>query len=123
MNGAPEAPIAEKPMQPPEKNLFAGIPAGRAEEECIMLLQGPHVRIERIVSSGQASPPGFWYDQDWAEWVILLSGAAGLEIEGEAEPRILAPGSHVELPAHCRHRVAWTSASPVTVWLAVHYQP
>jgi cupin 2 domain-containing protein len=107
----------------PEENLFAALPKPGPEEECIALLHGSHIRIERIVSSGQASPPGFWYDQNWAEWVLLLAGSAGLEIEGEAKPRVLTPGSHVALPAHCRHRVAWTSASPVTIWLAVHYVP
>ena len=79
------------------------------------------MRIERIVSTGQASPPGFWYDQDWAEWVLVLSGAAGLEFEGEAAPRRLGPGDCVLIPAHARHRVAWTDAHQPTVWLAVHY--
>ena len=80
------------------------------------------VRIERIVSTGQASPPGFWYDQDWGEWVVLLSGAARLRLAEEAEARRLAPGDWVDIPAHCRHRVEWTDPDQPTVWLAVHYR-
>ena len=77
------------------------------------------MRVERIVSTGQSSAPGDWYDQQDDEWAVLLSGAAGLRIE-EAEDRRLAPGDWLFLPAHCRHRVAWTQAQPPTVWLAIH---
>jgi cupin 2 domain-containing protein len=103
-------------------NLLADLPATLAGEELRTLLATPDLRIERIVSTGQASPPGFWYDQDWAEWVLVLAGQAALLIEGEAAPRVLAPGSYVHLPAHCRHRVEWTSAKTPTVWLAVHHR-
>jgi len=103
-------------------NLLADLPAGLAEEELRTLLTTPGLRIERIVSTGQASPLGFWYDQDWAEWVLLLAGQAALLIEGEAAPRLLEPGGYVHLPAHCRHRVEWTSAKTPTVWLAVHHR-
>jgi cupin 2 domain-containing protein len=80
----------------------------------------PGARIERIVSTGQASPPGFWYDQEQAEWVLLLSGSAGLLIEGEDAPRVLGPGDYVEIPARKKHRVEWTDPKEPTVWLAVH---
>jgi cupin 2 domain-containing protein len=100
-------------------NLFADLPDKADTELSTDLLDRPGVRIERIVSTGQASPPDFWYDQDWDEWVLLLAGSAGLAIEGEAERR-LAPGDPVFLPAHTRHRVAWTDADGPTVWLAVH---
>ncbi len=103
-------------------NLLADLPATLAGEDLRALLTTPDLRIERIVSTGQASPPGFWYDQDWAEWVLVLAGQAGLLIEGEAAPRVLEPGSYLHLPAHCRHRVAWTSTEMPTVWLAVHYR-
>jgi cupin 2 domain-containing protein len=86
-------------------NLFVGIPARLEEEETAVLAELPGARIERIVSIGQASPPGFWFDQDWTEWVIVLTGSAGLLIDGEADPRILAPGDWVEIPPHVRHRV------------------
>jgi cupin 2 domain-containing protein len=29
----------------------------------------------------------------------------------------------VFLPAHCRHRVIWTSTDPPAVWIAVHVAP
>jgi cupin 2 domain-containing protein len=103
-------------------NLLAEVPASLAGEELRALLTTPELRIERIVSTGQASPPGFWYDQDWAEWVLVVAGQAGLLIEGEAGPRVLEPGSYVHLPAHCRHRVEWTSTEVPTVWLAVHHR-
>jgi cupin 2 domain-containing protein len=101
-------------------NLFANLPTSRTEEEFRTLLTLPGARVERIVSTGQASPDGFWYDQDWTEWVVVLSGSAALLMEGEDSPRILRPGDYVEIPPHVRHRVAWTEADAPTIWLAVH---
>jgi len=101
-------------------NIFHEVKAKRNDEEIIPLLSRPGLRIERIVSTGQASPPDFWYDQPEDEWVILLAGSAGLAIEGDAE-RTLAPGDYVFLPAGKRHRVTWTDADHPTVWLAVHF--
>jgi cupin 2 domain-containing protein len=101
-------------------NLFASVPARLEQEETTILAELPGARIERIVSTGHASPPGFWYDQDWAEWVVVLTGSAGLLIEGEDSPRILAPGDWAEIPPRVRHRVEWTEADEPTVWLAVH---
>jgi cupin 2 domain-containing protein len=100
-------------------NLLRAIPARLAEEETKVLVELPDARIERIVSTGQASRPGFWYDQNQTEWVVVLTGSAGLLIEGEAKPRILAPGDWIEIPPHVRHRVEWTDAGEPTVWLAV----
>jgi cupin 2 domain-containing protein len=103
-------------------SLFANVPRHLAEEQIVTLLQAPDVWIERIVSTGHATAPDRWYDQDQAEWVVVLSGSAGLLFEGETEPRRLEPGSYVHIPAHVRHRVAWTDPSTPTVWLAVHYR-
>jgi len=103
-------------------NLFGDVPRGRPDEQLTELLATPHLRIERIVSHGQASPAGFWYDQDWAEWVIVLAGSAGLLIEGEPAPRVLAVGDYLHIPAHVRHRVEWTDVERPTVWLAVHHR-
>lgn len=102
-------------------NLFAGVPEGGTAEQTIDLLTTPKLRIERIVSTGQASPPGFWYDQDWEEWVLLLAGTAAVLFEGEAAPRELEPGSYLHIPTHVRHRVVRTSAAPPAIWLAVHW--
>ncbi|HVL56426.1 MAG TPA: cupin domain-containing protein [Burkholderiaceae bacterium] len=104
------------------KNLFVGLPSRSDAERFDLLLSAPNLRIERIVSTGQATPAGEWYDQEWSEWVVVLSGAAGLRIEGDAEVHVLGPGDHVHLPAHRRHRVEWTSAAEPTVWLAVHHR-
>ena len=101
-------------------NVFADIPERLAAEEITPLLTSPHARIERIVSYGQASPPGFWYDQPDSEWVVVLAGAAGVRFEGEAETRRLGRGDYLHIPAHARHRVEWTAAQEPTVWLAVH---
>jgi cupin 2 domain-containing protein len=107
----------------PTTNLLTTIPAHSNTEISDDLVVGQGVRIERIVSYGQASPAGFWYDQDMAEWVIVLSGRARLTIAEEAEDRELGPGDAVFLPAHCRHRVAWTDPTTPTVWLAVFVGP
>jgi cupin 2 domain-containing protein len=103
-------------------NLFADIAAASAAEQILPLHAAPNLRIERIVSHGQASAEGFWYDQDEAEWVLVLAGSAGLQFEGEAAPRVLGRGDHVHIPPHARHRVAWTDAAEPTIWLAVHYR-
>ncbi len=100
--------------------LLAGLPDATAGERITPLLATPGARIEQIISAGQASPDGFWYDQDQAEFVLLLAGTAGLRIEGETEVRELRAGDYMLLPAHCRHRVERTSAAPPAVWLAVH---
>ncbi|MBY0324517.1 MAG: cupin domain-containing protein [Reyranella sp.] len=100
-------------------NLFAALPARQADEQIDLLVDKAGVRIERIVSTGQASPPGFWYDQADDELVVLLSGAAQLRFE-EGVTLDMKPGDWVEIPAHVRHRVEATQAEPPTVWLAVH---
>jgi cupin 2 domain-containing protein len=102
-------------------NLFAALPARLEAEQTIALIAKESLRIERIVSTGQASPPGFWYDPEWTEWVLLVAGSAGLLFEDEAAPRVLRPGDYLVIPAHRRHRVAWTDVEHPTVWLAVHF--
>lgn len=100
-------------------NLFDAVVRNASEERTAELLARPGVRIERIVSTGQSSPPGFWYDQDWDEWVLLVSGAAALAFADDAEPCRLRPGDHLLIPAHRRHRVAWTDPAQPTIWLTV----
>jgi len=103
-------------------NLFAEIPDGAGEEVFTTLLKTGAFTLERIVSSGQATPPGQWCDQETHEWVILLKGRAGLMFEGEEEVRTLQPGDFVLIPAHRKHRVEWTNAGQTTLWLALHYR-
>jgi cupin 2 domain-containing protein len=101
-------------------NLFAEIPERLEQEQFTALLSTPDLKIERIVSRGQSSPPGFWYDQDRAEWFVILAGSAGVLLDGEAVPRVLRRGDYLHIPAHLRHRVEWTADNEATVWLAVH---
>ena len=102
--------------------LAAGLPSGpQAAEFFDEIIGESGLRIERIVSTGQKTPKDKWYDQDKDEFVLLVSGAAALRIDGEAQDRDLKPGDWLILPAHCRHRVTWTQATPPTIWLAVHY--
>jgi cupin 2 domain-containing protein len=101
-------------------NLFSNLPHSMTEI-FETLLENNHFRLERIVSSGQATPPGEWYDQDSDEWVILLSGSAGLLFEGDDELRVMNPGDYTHIAAHKRHRVEWTDAKQKTVWLVLHY--
>ncbi|CAM3039846.1 cupin [Pseudomonas plecoglossicida] len=105
-------------------NLLALVPAcDPAQAERVdQLLRRPGVRIERIVSCGQASAPGFWYDQEESEWILLLTGRAGLHLEHEHWTRLLVPGDCLDIPAHCRHRVEWTSTAETTLWLAIFYR-
>jgi len=100
-------------------NLFAELPPQLPDELFTALLEAANVRIERIVSHGHASPEGFWYDQDQHEWVIVLKGAARLLFEdGMVE---MKPGDFINIPAHQKHRVEWTTPEEPTIWLAVFY--
>lgn len=102
-------------------NLYRGIPAQLPQELMHTLAGAGSTRIERIVSRGHCSPPGFWYDQDEHEWVVLLKGAAALRFEQDDRLVRLAEGDHVTIPAHAKHRVEWTASDRETVWLAVFY--
>jgi len=104
------------------ENLFTGIPAELSEELLTTIHRGDGVRIERIVSQGQSSPQGFWYNQDENEWIIVLEGSAAIEFEEGTEVLELHRGSYLNIPAHVRHRVAWTDPHQKTVWLAIHYR-
>jgi len=102
-------------------NLFDDVPRELTAERIDVLLETSTLRLERIVSTGHATPPGEWYDEDRDEWVVVLRGRARLRIEGEAADRALGVGDHLLLRAHVRHRVEWTETP--TVWLALHYPP
>ena len=101
-------------------NLFANLPAHpETAERLIPLLQHENIRIEKIVSTGQSSPTGFWYDQPEREWVVLLSGTATLEFADCDEVTPLRPGDFLDIPPHRKHRVAATSLTEPSVWLAI----
>jgi len=102
-------------------NLFADLPARLSDELFTTLFEDALVCIERIVSHGHASPPGFWYDQDQNEWVVVLRGAARIQFEGKEALVEMKAGDFITIAAHRRHRVAWTTPDEPTVWLAVHF--
>jgi cupin 2 domain-containing protein len=101
-------------------NLLAQIPASLPDEITETLVQSKNVRIERIVSCGQASPEGFWFDQDQNEWVAVIQGAARLQFEDEVVE--MNSGNWVNIAAHRRHRVEWTTPHEPTTWLAVFFE-
>ncbi len=103
-------------------NLFSEIPDRIKDEIFETLVRTETFKLERTISSGQATPPGKWYDQETNEWVVLLTGSAGLLFEGDGEIRTLRPGDYVHILAHQRHRVEWTDAKKRTIWLALHYK-
>ena len=101
------------------KNLLQDIAPPASEESVEVLARAPGFRIERIVSHGQRSPDGFWYDQEEDEWVLLVAGAAEISFHDGRRARMV-PGDWLALPAHTRHRVEWTDPARATIWLAVH---
>ena len=102
-------------------NLLRDLPDASAGEIVERLAGGGAARIERIVSHGQASPEGFWYDQDEAEFVLVLQGAARIAFV-DGETIALGPGDWVDIAPHRGHRVDWTNPDRPTVWLAVFYR-
>jgi cupin 2 domain-containing protein len=105
-------------MRPASGSLITGIPADLPDELVTVLAEAEGVRIERIVSRGHVSPPAFWYDQDEDEFVLVMTGAARLELEGRGEVP-LGVGDWIDIPRHLRHRVTWTVPDQYTIWLAV----
>ncbi len=103
-------------------DLFAPAASPPNSEVAEVLASMGGCRIERIVSFAHQSPPGFWYDQPGAEWVALLAGKAEIAF-ADGRRHELAAGNWLLISAHERHRVAWTSAEPAAVWLAVHLPP
>lgn len=98
-------------------NIFDHLPA-REGEEFRELATISGVRIERIVSNGDTTPEGEWYDQAWDEWVVVLEGDAEITFAAPGEIVTLSRGDFLLIPAGRRHRVTRT-AKP-TVWLAIH---
>lgn len=100
-------------------NFLTDLPADLPEELVETLLSSKGARIERIVSLGHVTPEGFWYDQEENEWVLVLKGAARICFEDETLE--LGPGDFVNIPAHRKHRVEWSTPDEPTIWLAVFY--
>ena len=106
-------------FRPKVGNLLDKLPAAKRAEAFTELLARPGIRIERIVSRGQATPEDDPMVQDRDEWVLLLEGAARMRIEDSAEIT-LAPGDHLLIAAGQKHWVTSTAKDRPTVWLAIH---
>lgn len=104
-------------------NLFDNRLPPQTREQVEILHTSAVVRIERIVSWGQASPADFWYDQAEDEWVSVLAGRAQLKLRDPIEVMDLQAGDCLLIPAHRRHRVEWTQPDAATIWLAVFSPP
>ncbi|MFK8111341.1 MAG: cupin domain-containing protein [Rubripirellula sp.] len=102
-------------------NLFSNLPDKIDQELVDLLASSEHVRVERIVSTGQSSPDGFWYDQAETEWVIVLRGEATLKFQDDDDPISMQVGDHLTIAPHRKHRVESTSPDEPTVWLAVFF--
>ncbi len=104
------------------QNLFSPLPNTTERERFMSLLSGGRFKLEQIISTGQSTPTGQWLEQNQAEWVILLTGAAKLEFEQGHEFVEMRPGDFIQISSGCRHRVDWTDPNAKTVWLAIHYE-
>ena len=100
-------------------NIF-NLPANLPEVEVFeAIISSPNILIERIISTGQTTPEGEWYNQEKDEWVILLQGQANLVYKDGSSIQ-LQTGDYILIPAHCQHRVNYTSINPPCIWLAIH---
>lgn len=99
--------IFQLPTQLPSEELFES------------LFFNERILIERIISTGQITPLGEYYNQARDEWVILLQGEAELSYEDNSRIKLLA-GDYLFIPAGQKHRVDYTSITPPCIWLAVH---
>ena len=88
------------------------------EELTDIVFQRRGLRVERILSTGQTSPSGFWYDQEEDEWVAVLQGEGVLQWEDGSLTELRA-GDWLLIPAHKKHRVERTSVNPPCIWLAI----
>jgi cupin 2 domain-containing protein len=99
--------IFDLPSQLPNEELFE------------TLISSQDLLVERIISTGQTTPLGNWYEQEKDEWVILLQGEAKLSYEDGSMTQLKA-GDYLLIPAYQKHRVEYTSADPPCIWLAIH---
>ncbi|MEN8214556.1 MAG: cupin domain-containing protein [Pseudomonadota bacterium] len=102
------------------KNIFDAIPTDLKREAFEQLVESDCVTIERIVSKGHSSPASGWYDQHRNEWVMVLQGQAVLMFE-DGPSKVLKRGDFINIAAHRKHRVEWTTPDVETIWLAVYY--
>lgn len=103
-----------------KNNFYENINLELPEEIIESIHTGNNIRIERIISKGNISPEGFWYEQEENEWIILISGSAEIQFENLFIK--LLPGDYILIPAYEKHRVSYTDKEQLTLWLAVFYK-
>jgi len=101
-------------------NILDSIPKDLSNEVFEDLVTSDKVKIERIISKGHTSPDIGWYDQEQSEWVIVIAGSAIIGFDDKPSVT-LKTGDYLNIPAHQKHKVAWTDPDVETVWLAVFY--
>lgn len=101
-------------------NIFDSLPDDLSDEVFEVLAENESVKIERIISKGHSSPDTGWYDQDKNEFVIVIKGNACISFE-DGKSTNLKMGDYLNINAHEKHRVSWTSRDTETIWLAMHY--
>lgn len=103
------------------QNIYGKIPAEFKNEITEIILNSKQIRIEKIISKGHYSPDKFWYDQQENEWVLVLKGESRLIFDDDKIVE-LTTGDYINIPAHKKHRVDWTTPETETIWLAVFYK-
>ena len=98
-------------------NLFASLNPPNQGERFDTLLAHRNLHIERIVSTADIDSIEYVQEQD--EWVLLLRGAAVMQVADETVT--LGEGDYLFLPANTPHRVERCEAG--TLWLAIHLHP
>jgi cupin 2 domain-containing protein len=103
------------------QNIFKTNPEKPNEEIFEIILNNKNLKLERIITNGQTTPPGEWYNQENDEWVVLIQGSALILFENE-KFIILNKGDHILIPKNCKHRVQWVDSNQECIWLALHFK-
>jgi len=91
-----------------KENFLSKIPSQIPKEIFESIASSENVKIERIISKGQATQKGKWYDQEKNEFVLVLKGNAVIEFDNN-EKVSMNEGDYVIIPKHVKHRVTETS--------------
>jgi len=102
-------------------NIFADLPRTKGKEVFNTLLKYEKIKIERIISFGEATKEGRWLKEKQNEWVILLKGKAILRFWGNKGLLKLRTGDYCFIQKNLKHRVEWTDPGQRSVWLALHF--
>ncbi|MFM2311655.1 MAG: hypothetical protein RLZZ04_931 [Cyanobacteriota bacterium] len=102
------------------KNIFELPEKLPATELFETLWHDDQISFKRIISTGQTTPVGEWYDQEQNEWLIVLQGSGELSYEDNSRIK-LTTGDYLFIPAHQKHRVEYTSTEPTCIWLTVFF--